>query len=1673
MATTNTKFENAKIKETKKSFSEIPEETFYSQRQKVVNNYDWKKEKEKMMSKFLKGQREGKSLKTLYEEAVPQGITFSHNVQFPVINNMLEAVSNGFSAGENGYYPFLSPERAKEMLIGLFLAMLVLVLISQSPVNRRSQKQKLTVVSLRFFLLSSICFIMTMVTFFPVMKANDDLNRMMLHYWEHLHLYRNMTWEEFRDLELNRDAHNTDEGIGMEPVFPQGIEEFIPEASAFTAVLITAISGVVPKNSVINAMLAATRTTQTQCSNMSTFFLMSMTKIASFFNSIEMSNIASYFEVGISLDSEVNKYVKTVTDFVASTNAGNMNSYIHFQSVYDAYTESGKKLLLNVQKNSYDYRLISNLLKELRDSYSKNEIQRNAMNGTRVEPVAILIKGKPGCFKSALAQRISSIVSKFTLPTEWREEFDQNPKDFIFSLPNDKWFEGYGVKSWFVLADDLFQARDSVGSVDSDALKVIKIVNTQPYPLPMADVSLKGSQFFRSPFFIATTNLTNWHSLESVINSEAVQRRFQLEVEVVPNSKYVNKDNSIRYEALPVLDIETDDGTISGTSIPEDFWNITVVKKTANSKHEPMSVTFNDLVYMIIKEHQFRIKNFYVNKEAEKNIATKSFKEIKVSEELRDLYSKMFMDIARPQSGLFSDVPPSLGLMEVWSCLSKEMRQSITSSIYNTVVDYDAIPGVEVNFDIIEVFNLVKRYNKGEEMAERLQAKDIRRINAIVSTVIELSLDRDENPFTLKPLIPIKEPSKTEILVNRIFKFMKETSSTILKYLKKYHMWFIMGVPLVLSSAYYLAKIFSNVVPVEEEDQPVAQSADYSRDRAKTPGKRVPNSLSKNINNMKIRSQGNDVELKEEDINYLFDRFKVEDLGCVNTLNNVLSTVINKYLFIMYLVTDGNAKRIGHAVNIQGKTFAIPMHFLYQLVDFDNDPRYEDSSIVLTTATHSTKFDCSLNSFLKSFRTTDDMADRDIALFQMNSAHPNSKGILNYILKEADIERLRNESRQFNGTLLGTYNKKWHNNVLLIRATNLSLRFHGDLVVKAEWKSAPKNEVYMLSEVVTYDSSFASGDCGSILSVNSTKFENRCILGFHVAGTEGVGFSTVFSQESMRKLIEETDFGPSLVIEDNLPSSVIDYPVSAQGYKKPVAYLTGNDIPTTVSSSEYKRSLLFGKLPYPFTQVDHYPARLREFSVLEDGIEITKDPMKIAMVNYGKHAKSFDQSKLDSSIDSYEELITLHMKDKLDTRTVIPIKEALHNFRNVKSISSSTSAGYPMSLPKEENIKKLYYKAIFDNDQVKIDSIFQRIAKEVEDRIYKYSEGIRVPVLYKDVLKDELRKKEKVVSGQTRMFSACEFTYLLMCRMYFGAFMSSFFGVNYRIGSAVGVNPYSESWDVVARELLKFSGDPSVENIGAGDYKHYDSDQYPQVLWSIFGMIQRWYGKTLSETDKKIQFMLFSEIVNSRHVNGSDIYEWQSGIPSGNPLTTMVNCIYNHIMFRMAFILSGHPINSFNNNVYLIVLGDDNLFSASKEVAENFNELKLPGYMSQLHMTYTTELKDAATQTFRKLTEVEFLKRSFRFDRTLNRYVAPINLQSIFRPLNWTKKGDGSSQQVVDQISSSLLELSLHGKYVFEEYSSKLFELKDHYYPNVTPNLQLTPNYKAVYNRALSLTYEW
>lgn len=307
----------------------------------------------------------------------------------------------------------------------------------------------------------------------------------------------------------------------------------------------------------------------------------------------------------------------------------------------------------------------------------------------------------------------------------------------------------------------------------------------------------------------------------------------------------------------------------------------------------------------------------------------------------------------------------------------------------------------------------------------------------------------------------------------------------------------------------------------------------------------------------------------------------------------------------------------------------------------------------------------------------------------------------------------------------------------------------------------------------------------------------------------------------------------------------------------------------------------------------------------------------------------------------------------------------------------------------------------------------------------------------------------------TRMFSGTPFVYLIICRMYFGTYLLEVHKNRIHNGMAIGVRVYSSEWNAIARGLKVHLTDDDDLGIGAGDYKAYDGSHCPVFLWSILDVIQ----ETYNDVHLLIRTLLWECLVFSFHIIKGQVYLWHGSLPSGHLCTALVNCMLNLLYFRYCWILAGLAIKLFSISVYLIVMGDDNAFSVAPAYREFFNEMTLGPLMATIGLTYTTEIKDEATVPFRRLGDIEFLKRRFLFDSLTNEYVAPLRLSVILDMPNWTRSGGLRNVITADNLSTSHKELALHERSVFDKYHPLFIELKEQYLPDMNLSFSIYNNY--------------
>jgi len=261
-----------------------------------------------------------------------------------------------------------------------------------------------------------------------------------------------------------------------------------------------------------------------------------------------------------------------------------------------------------------------------------------------------------------------------------------------------------------------------------------------------------------------------------------------------------------------------------------------------------------------------------------------------------------------------------------------------------------------------------------------------------------------------------------------------------------------------------------------------------------------------------------------------------------------------------------------------------------------------------------------------------------------------------------------------------------------------------------------------------------------------------------------------------------------------------------------------------------------------------------------------------------------------------------------------------------------------------------------------------------------------------------------------------------------------------RFRSIVGINPYSE-YNSLAK-YVRGVGDKFI----AGDFSGYDGSEQPDLHHLLFDLICDWYGD--SDGANPARRVMLMELTNSHHLGGlgnnrKTVYAWLKALPSGHPLTCIINTMYNMVVFDWAFS-ELCPGKDFHEHVRAAYFGDDNLHGISDHVCADFNQLTLTPKLLELGLTYTDESKSNSKVPYLSFEEVGILKRKFRLERFdgLDVYVAPLNMTSILEAMYWWKKREGVEESTFmnDQLNIFLREMSLHGWEIWQEYVPKTIE---------------------------------
>lgn len=1218
----------------------------------------------------------------------------------------------------------------------------------------------------------------------------------------------------------------------------------------------------------------------------------------------------------------------------------------------------------------------------------------------RCPPLAVLLQGQSGVGKSAVTiPMLDQILISILDDADSLRRYLRNNMDFIYSRNYEtKYWDGYRGQMVCVF-DDFMQNVECMSDPDGEPMNLIRAVNPFPYQLHMAHLDDKGNNYFSSKLILATTNDFNLHSM-LIKQPEALKRRFEVKLEVYPKAQYC-VDPHVALKDRRLKQLETFDLDVYEFHVKTDKFGLACkeilnfsecvqfivhcydVKMNGGSKYiSQISDRRNKLIEERLRVIESQgLKEFLIKRKADRIMA-----EVMTPVE-RDFYIMEMNLLLKRKLSYY----PKAFMDEFWaslagrSYLTRRHNPVVPMSIQNRCVLFRSqfkqfCDRKGVGCAITSNFaNDVVAF--GVEPQNGTQIDDggydhwcPSNFGLFKDQVREFgTLDDDEvTPFVASYLnCGVECPCD---LFESALEMMKDSAKPRVDF---YSMVSSIRERIVNSKSFPLIAGFAGILATLKTVHSLYSVwttnlvSQYGESKTSTGARPL-----RDYKLVQVVSQSGNSDIDERLIKYT-------------------NSLLKRNVYVAYV--NGVDQPWGYVTAIKGDIFMLNAHY-YRLVK-QRMAQGKETEIELIPYTNAiigrrdVSYMVNLTNLLRSNVPSDEMLSSDTWLFRLSHMRPH-----------------RSIVDQFISTLeLNAYTQ--HVPICSIFMRCKEGQSFGALVgSKAELVKVPlKVRDLSMKSYLRYEFPSESGDCGSLVVLRDSGYNRDKILAIHSGLESGKhALATIITKEFILKCLDNIENFISVLPNDVDP----DMTYNDHGLLEidcPHVYHRPN-------KTKLRKSPLHGLFGEPS----------REPAVLV--ATPAGDPYNKALERYGTGNFHVDEAILRASISHYTTLLVDKCKGD---RSILSFDEAVAGIAGEKYINGvcrSTSPGYPWNLDGPSGKWHLFgADQLYDLSNDAVDKLRERCCEIVNSAKL----GERLSHYYIDALKDELRSKDKIAKAKTRMISCAPLDLVVVMKRFFGAFVSAFISCRIFNGSAVGINPVSEEWTVMARFLMS-----KGINIIAGDFESFDATQSSTTLRGLCDIINDWYDD--GEENRRIREVLWHEVYNSMHLHGKSALMFDHSLPSGNPLTTVINTMYVNVVIRMAFIncFDGRVdvINEFDNHVSLVAYGDDNILGVSDECLEYFNYSTITQSMMSFGLKYTDETKSGSNVLAKSLDQSTFLKRSFR--EVQGQFVAPLDLQTVLEMCYWYRNGPCVDDRISENVMSCLKELSLHDRPTWRKFSS-------------------------------------
>jgi len=544
------------------------------------------------------------------------------------------------------------------------------------------------------------------------------------------------------------------------------------------------------------------------------------------------------------------------------------------------------------------------------------------------------------------------------------------------------------------------------------------------------------------------------------------------------------------------------------------------------------------------------------------------------------------------------------------------------------------------------------------------------------------------------------------------------------------------------------------------------------------------------------------------------------------------------------------------------------------------------------------------------------------------------------------------------------------------------------------------------------------GDCGSLclVEVGSAKV----IFGSHTSGAPNGGVCMQHLSQKMLNIAIHK-------FEPQVHEGVL--PISAPGYERELIDLHSKSCIRFLETGTAKVYGSFaGYRPKHKSHVE--PSYICDY-VTQHGYKanfgppaMNWQPWHLAIKDMTTPVHCYLNDNIRKCEDAFFNDIVSKLGDKVSMLEVYSIDVALNGASGityVDKLNTRTSAGNPFKRSKDNFLTQDSFGKITEVDKLILD--------RVADIEACYDANTRYHPQFCGHLKDEPVSLKKIVAGKTRVFTGGEFAWSIVVRKYLLSHIRLIQNNPFVFEAMPGVVAQSVEWRNLYEYLTVFGKDRMI----AGDYGKFDKRMAAPFILSAFNILER-LAATAGWPDEDLRYIrcIAQDTAFPCIDFNGDLIEIQ-GNPSGHPLTVIINCLVNSLYMRYAYLLiSGKPLESFQDNVKLATYGDDNIMGVSSD-CPNFNHTRIALAMRCIGVEYTMADKEAESIPFIHIDDTSFLKRAFRYDDDVGCIVAPLDESSFHKMLTARLPKDDMAPEAhaIRVIETAQREYFFYGKSVF------------------------------------------